>query len=218
MRSSAIWRFDGLSGLGVLALASLMLFVFPFGASSVSAAVDHDAILRDRLNDVRELLDRRQAHRSLLTERTERFSQELDRLQSEREVALQALAQQKDRARAYERQLDRLMPRLLPRLDRLDHLRKDGARTIAGLASMERHKNLGGQTRSRLLATQTASIEKMRRASTALRLLRRLPNRLTARHRDTDFQIPLLTASVNRLDLQQSQLQRRRDAAIRDPR
>ena len=56
----------------------------------------------------------------------------------------------------------------------------------------------------------------MRRASTAVRRLRRVPNVLTARHRDVDFQIPLLAASVDRLDLRQSQLQRRRDAAIRE--
>ncbi|MGI9484899.1 MAG: murein hydrolase activator EnvC family protein [Geminicoccaceae bacterium] len=211
MRSLAIWRSDVLSRFGVLALTSLVLLTTP-----AFSAVDHDAILRDRLNDVRELLDRRQAYRSLLTGRIERFSLKLDRLQSEREAALQALAEQEDRARAYERELDRLMPRLLPRLGLLDQFRKNGARTIAGLAAMERSTDLKDRTRSRLLAAQTASIEQMRRASTAVRLLRRVPNALTARHRDVDFQIPLLAASANRLDLKQSQLQRRRDAAIRD--
>ena len=211
MRSLAIRRSDVLSRFGVLALTSLVLLTTP-----AFSAVDHDAILRDRLNDVRELLDRRQAYRSLLTGRIERFSLKLDRLQSEREAALQALAEQEDRARAYERELDRLMPRLLPRLELLDQFRKNGARTIAGLAAMERSTDLKDRTRSRLLAAQTASIEQMRRASTAVRLLRRVPNALTARHRDVDFQIPLLAASANRLDLKQSQLQRRRDAAIRD--
>ncbi len=216
MRSLAIRQFDVLSGFSVLALTSLFLLASLFVTSSVFSAVDHDAILRDRLNDVRELLDRRQAHRSLLTGRVERFSHKLDRLQAEREVALEALAEQEDRARAYERELDRLMPRLLPRLSLLDQFRKNGARTIAGLASMERNAELGDRTRARLLASQTTSIEQMRRASTAVRLLRRVPNALTARHRDLDFQIPLLAASVSRLDLRQSQLQRRRDAAIRD--
>ncbi len=216
MRSLAMRQFDVLSKSSVLALASLAIFASLLGASPVFAAVDHDAILRDRLNDVRELLDRRQAYRSLLTGRIERFSQNLDRLQTERETALQALSEQEDRARAYERELDRLMPRLLPRLGRLDQFRRNGARTIAGLATMERSADLKDRTRSRLLASQTASIEQMRRASTAVRLLRRVPNALTARHRDTDFQIPLLAASVSRLDLKQSQLQRRRDAAIRD--
>lgn len=216
MRSLAIWRFGVLSGLSGLVLASLMLIASPLGTSPAFSAIDQDAILRDRLNDVRELLDRRQAHRSLLTDRAERFSQKLDRLQTEREIALQALSEQEDRARAFERELDRLMPRLLPRLGRLDQFRRNGARTIAGLANMERNAELKDRTRSRLLAAQTTSIEQMRRASTAVRLLRRLPNALTASHRDIDFQIPLLAASVSRLDLKQSQLQRRRDAAIRD--
>ena len=216
MRSLAIWWSDVLSEFSILVLASLVLSVALLGTSPAFSAVDHDAILRDRLNDVRELLDRRQAHRSLLTGRIERFSLKLDRLQTEREAALQALAEQEDSARAYERELDRLMPRLLPRLGLLDQFRKNGARTIAGLAAMERSADLKDRTRSRLMAAQTASIEQMRRASTAVRLLRRVPNALTARHRDVDFQIPLLAASVSRLDLKQSQLQRRRDAAIRD--
>ncbi|MEM8949445.1 MAG: peptidoglycan DD-metalloendopeptidase family protein [Pseudomonadota bacterium] len=193
-----------------------MLLCSLIGAPHALAAVDHDAILRDRLNDVRELLERRHAHRSLLTGRVERFSQQLDQLQLEREAAIQKLAEQEDRARAYERELDRMMPRLLPRLNRLDELRKIGARSIAGLASMERNGELGARARSRVLATQATSIEQMRRASTAVRLLRRVPNELTVRHRDIDFQIPLLAASASRLDLKQSQLQRRRDAAIRD--
>ena len=56
----------------------------------------------------------------------------------------------------------------------------------------------------------------MRRASKSVRRLRRVPNVLTASHRDVDFQIPLLAASLDRLDLRQSQLQRQRDAAIRE--
>jgi murein DD-endopeptidase MepM/ murein hydrolase activator NlpD len=186
-------------------------------AMPASAAVEYDAILRDRLESVRELLSRRQAHRSMLTTKIERLSSRLDRLHADRETALNALSDQEDVARALERELDRLMPRLTPRLNLLDRVRKDGARAIAGLASMERSSELrDGKTRSRLLATRAPSIEQMRRASTALRLLRRVPREMTARHRDVDFQIPLMASAVSRLELKQSQVQRRRDAAIRD--
>ncbi len=198
----------------IMPLASLFVLTI---AMPASAAVDYDTILRDRLESVRELLDRRQAHRSMLTARIERLSSGLDGLQIDRETALQALSDQEDIARALERELDRLMPRLTPRLNLLDRVRKEGARAIAGLASMERGKDLSDdRIRSRLLATRAPSIEQMRRASTALRLLRRGPREMTARHRDVDFQIPLMAAAVSRLELKQSQLQRRRDAAIRD--
>ena len=202
--------------VGLPTLTSLALLASLLHASPSSSAVDHDLVLRDRLDSVREILDRRQAHRSMLTGKIERFGSRLDRLQEEREVAQEALSDQKDQARAQERELDRLIPRLLPRLSLLDQFRKDGARTIAGLANIERNAEIKERTRARLLAAKTASIEQMRRASTAVRRLRRVPNVLTARHRDVDFQIPLLAASVDRLDLRQSQLQRRRDAAIRE--
>ena len=195
-------------------LASLLV---PLISMPASAAVDYDTILRDRLESVRELLDRRQAHRSMLTAKIERLSSRLDGLQIDREAALHALSDQKDIARALERELDRLMPRLTPRLNLLDRVRRDGARAIAGLASMERDTDLSDdRKRSRLLATRAPSIEQMRRASTALRLLRRGPREMMARHRDVDFQIPLMAAAVSRLELQQSQLQRRRDSVIRD--
>lgn len=216
MRSLVTWRRTILPAVGELTGVTLLVLASLLCVSPASAAVDYKAILHDRLIDVRELLDRRQAHRSMLKEKIERFSRQLDQLQAEREVALEVLSNQEDQARAYELELDRLMPRLLPRLNHLDRLRKEGARAMAGLASMERNAKIKDRKRSRLLATQATSIEQMRSASTAVRLLRRVPNVMTARHRDTDFQIPLLEASVNRLDLQQSQLQRRRDAAVRD--
>ncbi|MEZ5936480.1 MAG: M23 family metallopeptidase [Alphaproteobacteria bacterium] len=196
--------------------ATLLLAVFLSAAPAPLNAVEHDIAMRDRLIDVRELLTHRHAHRSMLNARIERFSARLDQLQSEREFALEALSDQKDLARARERELDKFIPRLLPRLNVLDQSRKDGARAIAGLASMERHVTIKDRTRSRLLATKTMSIEQMRRASTAVRLLRRAANMMTARQRDVDFQIPLLAASAGRLDLQQNQLQRQRDAAVRD--
>ncbi len=199
------------------AVMSLTGFVTLMFATPATAAVDYDTILRDRLESVRELLDRRQAHRALLTARIERLSSRLDRLQADRETALHALSDQKDIARALEQELDRLMPRLTPRLNLLDRVRKEGARAIAGLASMERSADIrDDKTRSRLMATQAPSIEQMRRASTALRLLRRVPREMTTRHRDVDFQIPLMAAAAGRLDLKQSQLQRRRDSTIRD--
>ncbi|MGI9510421.1 MAG: murein hydrolase activator EnvC family protein [Geminicoccaceae bacterium] len=202
--------------LASFALIAPLMLITLLSTSPAFSAVDHDTILRDRLSSVRELLDRRHANRTMLNSKIERFASNLDRLQMERESALSALTDQQDRARMLEQELDKLMPRLLPRLDLLDQVRKDGARTISGLASIERNADLKDRTRARLMATKTASIEQMLRTSTAVRRLRRVPNALTARHRDVDFQIPLLAASVDRLELRQSQLQRQRDGAIRE--
>jgi len=202
----------------VMLVASAMLLAIWSGTISLSpalAAVDHDAILLDRLNDVRELLDRRSAHRKMLDGRIERHSYELDQLQTERDATLTALSDYKDRARTFERELDRLMPRLLPRINRLNQFRKNGAHAIADIASMKRNASREQQARSSVLLNRAASIEQMRRSSTAVRLLRRAPSTMTTRHRDVDFQIPLLTSAASRLDLQHSQLQRQRDKAIR---
>jgi murein DD-endopeptidase MepM/ murein hydrolase activator NlpD len=218
MQRLAIRRKESTISAAVSALATIALGACLIAGSphSATAAVDHDAILRDRLDDVRELLERRQAHRSMLTEKIERFSSDLNALQAERDAALSALADIEGRARAHERELDRLIPRLLPRLATLDRFRRNGARALAGLASMERSADLEEKTRARYLAARTKSINQMRRASTAVRLLRRAPNALATHHRDLDFQIPLLTAAAGRLELRQSQLQRRRDSAVRD--
>jgi len=214
MRSLVTWLYNAVLEVGGLMRLPFFLAI-SLCVSPAHAAVDYDAILHDRLVDVRELLDRRHAHRSMLTDKIERFSYRLGQLQAEREVAFDVLSDHRDLARAHERELDRLMPRLLPRLNRLDRMRKEGARTIAGIATMERNTDLEDRTRSRFQAAQSVSIEQMRRASTAVRLLRRVPNAMTATHRDVDFQIPLLATQASRLDMQQSQLQRRRDAAVR---
>jgi septal ring factor EnvC (AmiA/AmiB activator) len=180
------------------------------------AKVDHEALLRDRLSEVRELLDRRQAHRQMLEARIEALSLELDELQLERKAALADLSEQVDRTRGYDVELDRLMPRLLPRLKRLDSLRRQGARAIADLARLGRDARVEAKTKARFMATRSVTIDQMRRASTSVRLLRRVPNDLLGRHRDLDFQIPLLKSAVDRASSRRDKLQRRRDSAIRD--
>ena len=180
-----------------------------------AAAVDHEALLRDRLNEVRELLERRLAHREMLNEQIEALSLKLDQLHLERRAALDGLSEQVDQTRSYEIELDRLIPRLLPRLNRLETLRKQGARAITDLAKMERQGNVKAATKARFLSTKTIFIDQMRKASASVRLLRRAPNGLIGKHRDLDFQIPLLATAADRVAGRQDRLQRRRDGAIR---
>jgi hypothetical protein len=184
--------------------------------SPAFAAGDPVGIQRDRLAEVRELLDRRQAHREDLDRHIDALSLELDQMQLERQAALTGLAGQVDLVRSHERELDRLIPRLLPRLKRLEALRRQGARALADLAAMGREPGVPARTRARLAATTTVSIDQMRRASTSLRLLRRAPNDLVSRHRDLDFQIPLLQTAADRVALRQDEARRQRDGMFRD--
>lgn len=197
--------------LATLPMLLLAVVLFP-----AVAAVNHEALLRDRLTEVRELLERRQAHRHMLNIQIEGLSLELEQLHLERKEALATLSEQVDQTRAYELELDRMMPRILPRLNRLETLRKQGARAIADLAKIGRNSNVEGKTKARLLATKTVSIDQMRRASTSVRILRRVPNDLVGRHRDLNFQIPLLVTALDRVSSRQERLQRRRDNAIRN--
>ncbi len=201
--------------LEVVFLALSLVLPLSMMASSGLAAVDHDTFLRDRLAEVRELLEGRKAHRQKLNEQIEAWSLELDRLYLERKAALTTLSGYMDQARGYEIELDRLMPQLLPRLAHLEELRKQGARAIAGFARIGRDNHVKARTKARFLATSKTSIDQMRRASTAVRLLRRLPNSLAGKHRDIDFQIPLLARTVDRLSSKQEDLRRRRDNALR---
>ncbi len=180
------------------------------------AAVNHEALLRGRLTEVRELLERRQAHRDMLNVHIEALSLELDQLQLDRRDALAILSERIDQTRSYELELDRLVPRILPRVNRLEALRKQGARAIADLAKIGRDSNVRAETKARFLATKTISINQMRRASTSVRLLRRVPNDLVSKHRDLDFQIPLLAKALDRVSSRQDKLQRRRDSAFRN--
>ena len=178
-----MFRFEcrsGMHALSIVALAALWLAVL---TEATWAAVDRDAVLRGRLDEVRELLERRQAHRRMLGGQIEHLSDQLVRLQVKREAALAVLVDQEDRARGYERELDRLVPRLLPRIEALESLRKQGARAIAGLARVGRDGGVRDETKARLLATNPVSIEQVRRASASVRLLRRAPSGLAARHR-----------------------------------
>ena len=198
--------------IGVAASFWLLLAAMALPAA---AAIDHDSLLRDRLTEVRELLKRRQAHRQMLDAQIEEWSSTLDQLQWEREEALLALAEQIDRTRGDERELDRLIPKILPRLKTLESLRREGARAIADLAKIGRDPNVKASAKARFSATRTVSIDQMRRASTSLRLLRRFPNDRINAYRDLDFQLPLLETAVERVSNQQDRLQRRRDRAIR---
>ncbi len=211
-----MFRFEGRSGLRAVLIVALAGFWLAVLSEVTWAAVDRDVVLRGRLDEVRELLERRQAHRRMLGGQIEHLSDQLDRLQVERDAALAALVDQEDRARGYERELDRLIPRLLPRVKALESLRKQGARAIAGLARVGRDRGVKDETKARLLATNPVSIEQVRRVSASVRLLRRAPSDLAAQHRDIDFQIPLLAAAADRLSQRRDRLQNRRDAAIRE--
>ncbi len=197
-----------------LSVAFLLLSVsaLPYA----EAAVDHEALLRDRLTEVRELLERRQANRNMLDVQIESLSLELDELNLKRKAALSTLSEQVDQTRANELELDRMIPKILPRLNHLERLRKQGARTIADLAKIGRESHVEAKTKARLLATRPVSIDQMRRASASVRLLRRIPNNLIGSHRDLNFQIPLLATVLDRVSSRQDRLQRRRDNAIRE--
>ena len=200
---------------GTLRIAALVMSMPGFLSFPVEAEVDHEGLFRSRLVDVRERLERRVAHREMLSGQIDSLSMKLDQINRERKEALSALAEQVDRTRSYQNELDRLVPRLLPRLNKLDGLRKQGAHTISGLANVGRDGNVGPKEKARLLAVKAASISQMRRASTSIRLLRRLPNDLISKHRDLNFELPLLAGALDRVSQQQGRLQRQRDSAIR---
>ncbi len=209
-------RFKPMSTVKILVSATCIGLSCLAATGPALAKIDHQALLRDRLTEVRELLERRLAHRHMLTDQIETLSAELDQLHLQRKAAADALSEQIDQTRSYETELDRLVPRLLPRLDHLEELRKQGARTIADLAKIGRDKTVKAETKARFLSARTVFIDQMRKASTGVRLLRRTPNRLIGKQRDLDFQIPLLESAVDRLRTKQDWFQRRRDDAIRD--
>ncbi|MCE3248030.1 MAG: hypothetical protein K0R41_1855, partial [Geminicoccaceae bacterium] len=169
---------------------------------------------RARLDEIRDQLVRQRALQAALDARAESLAHEIAALEARREQTWANLHDARDRVQAVERQLDRLVPRLLARDAAVRERRERAARLLADLASARRQAQLDPTVRARMLAISPLMLGRLRSAETGLAVLERQPDRLTVLHRELEGRAPQLVAEAEQLQGQRERTQRRREAVV----
>ena len=208
-RRSRVGLLGAVFGLIVAAGPGALLAASSSAAQPSTSEVGAEQV---RLDEIRERLVRRRALQAALDARVASLAREIEALEDRGEQTWATLRDERDQVRAVERQLDRLVPRLLARDAALRERRERAARLLAGLASTSRQAQLDPTVRARMLAISPLMLGRLRSAETGLAVLERQPDRLTARHRELEERAPQLVAEAQRLQRQREQTQRRRQA------
>ncbi len=206
---------SGLVG-GVLVLAvavvpeSLLATLAP-SDDGVSYGLDAEL---SRLGEVREQLVRRRALQLALDQQADNLARAIDSLQARREQTWTTLRRERDEAQTLERQLDRLVPRVLARRAAVLERRENAARLLADLASTSRQVELDPTVRARMLAISPLILQRLRRAEAGLGPLEREPDPAIARHHEVERRAPLLMAEAQRLQREREQQQQQRRVVV----
>ena len=163
---------------------------------------------------MREQLVRRHALQQALEQRADSLAREIDTLQERREQTWATLRSERDQAVTLERQLDRLVPRILARSAAVRERRAQAARLLADLASTSRQVELDPTIRARMLAISPLMLQRLRSAEAGLGPLERRPEPVIARQREIEQRAPLLMAEAQRLQRQREQQQQRRGVVV----
>ena len=167
-----------------------------------------------RLAEVREQLVRRRALQLALDQQAESLARAIDSLQARREQTWATLRRERDEAQTLERELDRLVPRVLARSAAVRERRENAARLLADLASTSRRVELDPTIRARMLAISPLILERLRRAEAGLGPLEGAPAPVIARHEEVERRAPVLMAEGQRLQREREQQQQQRRVVV----
>jgi septal ring factor EnvC (AmiA/AmiB activator) len=165
-----------------------------------------------RMREIGEQLIRRSTLQRALEHRADSLAREIDALQSRRDQIRSVLDRERDEAATLERQLDRLVPRLLARSAAVRDRREQAARLMADLASTSRRVELDPTVRARMLAVSPVLLRQLRNAGAGLDALERRPMPLIARGHEIELRAPQLVAEAERLQQLQAQQQQQKSA------
>ena len=169
---------------------------------------------RSRLNEVRELLVRRQALQRALEQRVDGLDHEIDALQLKSEETSAILRSGREQALVLERRLDHAIPRLLARSAAVRDRREQTARMLTDLARTSRQVELDPTIRARMLAISPLMLGRLHDAAARLASQSRDPDRMIAQHAEIERRRPELIAESERLEQQRQQEQRQRLATV----
>ncbi len=159
----------------------------------------------DRFGEIRDRLERRRAVRQNLQVRVNELGAELDALGAQDERTAAALQSERERARALEQRLDRLVPRLLARMAEADQRRVQAARLLAELAGRSRSARLAPTTRARLSALGPVMLERLRGIEDQVASLRSERDGMIERHEKIEQRLAELTAAHQRVQQERAQ-------------
>ncbi len=185
-----------------------------WSADSV-AAYGLDAEL-GQLTAARERLERRAALRDALVARVRVLSGEIGTLRRRAGQARVRIAAQQDALRTQERDLDRIVPRLMARIDAIEQRRGQAARALADLASLSRRQELDPEVRARMRAVGPVLLALLRNRDAASAALSRQRDRAVDRQRRLAARMPILHAAVENLQNRRADVLGRRRNALQE--
>jgi murein hydrolase activator len=170
----------------------------------------------ERLGQTRERLIRREALRRALDRQIGELTREIGGLLRQARQARVALHGAKDALRAQERELDRIVPRLVARANAVAERREQAARVLADLASLSRRDDLDPTTRARMRAISPVLLGQLRDDDAATAALARQGDRAVDQQRSLVEAMPVLHAETERLARTREHLTDQRRSAVRD--
>jgi murein hydrolase activator len=185
-----------------------------WSADSV-AAYGLDAEL-GQLTAARERLERRAALRDALVARVRVLSGEIGTMRRRAGQARARIAAQQDALRTQERELDRIVPRLMARIDAIEQRRGQAARALADLASLSRRQELDPEVRARMRAVGPVLLALLRNRDAASAALSRQRDRAVDRQRRLAAQMPILHAAVENLQNRRADVLGRRRSGLQE--
>lgn len=170
---------------------------------------------RSRLAMIRERLDRRSSFERQLQVQIRGVAETVERLRQERERQVAALSSARDEVLRLERELDRIVPRLVAQRALDEGRRRTSAKALATLAGISRQAEIDPGVRARLLAVSPVMFERLGREPDTLAALEARGTRLAERHRHLRRTLPGLLANRVQAEMDRQQAAKRHEVLTR---
>lgn len=192
-------------------LPSMLLAALSPGGAEPMAATDQLA----GLEGIRERLARRSAFDHELDREIETLDARIDALRQDRQQTAREVEAARAEIARLERELDRLVPRLLMWNEREAKRQEASARALASIAGLSRRAEIDPTLRARLRAVSPIMMRRLQSQEGGLEGLERRSDRLMERHRELREAVPLMLAAQQRIEMRRQELVRQKASAAR---
>ncbi len=169
----------------------------------------------DRLQNVREELVRRRALQQALDRQARELEQEIQSLAAQRAALTARSLHQRDDLLRLERELDRLVPRLLIRQAAAQERLGRAARLFADLAGITRNVDLDPTLRARMRAISPVMLRRLHQAHGEAATLIRQTEQVIEQHRRHRQELPILLGQQKELAALWQRRENQRSALLR---
>jgi septal ring factor EnvC (AmiA/AmiB activator) len=194
-------------------VALAVLWATPSTGPALAERASSDRVQLDRLDELREHLERRRALQRSLQLRVDALATQIETLRARGERTTAQLQAERQQARALEQRLDHLVPRFFARVAELDERRAQAAQVLAELASKSRGLRLAPTIRARMLALSPVMLARLRHMEDGVTSLRGPRDRVIQRHVQVERSMAELTGARERLQRERAQKRLQRQIA-----